>query len=126
MASGYIKNGITANGSVAAIITNNVVTGSGPVGVPLAAQNGIQVAFGATAVVRGNTVSGNDYTPALRNYNFSGIGFLNLIRYCYKFFLLLFQFSQNAFFQRHCTKQRFVPIRHIDALVTLRSSMSTR
>ncbi|MFZ5853741.1 MAG: right-handed parallel beta-helix repeat-containing protein [Chloroflexota bacterium] len=61
--NGYIKNGITANGSVAAVITNNVVTGSGPVGVPLAAQNGIQVAFGATAIVRGNAVSGNDYTP---------------------------------------------------------------
>lgn len=63
VANGYIKNGITANGSVAAIITNNVVTGSGPIGVPLAAQNGIQVGFGATAIVRGNTVSGNDYTP---------------------------------------------------------------
>ena len=63
VANGYIKNGITANGSVAATITNNVVTGSGPVGVPLAAQNGIQVAYGATAVIRGNTVSGNDYTP---------------------------------------------------------------
>lgn len=63
VANGYIKNGITANGSVAAVITNNVVTGSGPVGVPLAAQNGIQVGFGATAIVRGNTVSGNDYTP---------------------------------------------------------------
>ena len=62
VADGYIKNGITANGSVAAEITNNVVTGSGPVGVPLAAQNGIQVGFGATAMVRGNTVSGNDYT----------------------------------------------------------------
>ncbi len=60
---GYIKNGITANGSVAATITNNTVTGSGPVGVPLAAQNGIQIGFGATAVVRGNTISGNDYTP---------------------------------------------------------------
>ncbi len=63
VATGYIKNGITANGSVAAVITNNVVTGSGPVGVPLAAQNGIQVGYGATAVVRGNTVSGNHYTP---------------------------------------------------------------
>lgn len=63
VANGYIKNGITANGSVAAVIANNVVTGSGPVGVPLAAQNGIQIGFGATAIVRGNTVSGNDYTP---------------------------------------------------------------
>ena len=62
--NGYIKNGITANGSVAATITNNVVTGSGPIGEPLAAQNGIQVGFGATAIVKGNTVSGNNYTPA--------------------------------------------------------------
>ena len=71
--SGYIKNGITANGSVAATITNNVVTGSGPVGVPLAAQNGIQVGFGATAIVSGNTVSGNDYTPT--SYDACGILF---------------------------------------------------
>ncbi|MBM2812417.1 MAG: hypothetical protein HW416_3176 [Chloroflexi bacterium] len=62
--SGYIKNGITANGSVAATITNNIVTGSGPVGVPLAAQNGIQIGFGGTATVEGNTISGNDYTPS--------------------------------------------------------------
>lgn len=63
VAEGYIKNGITANGSVAATITNNVVTGAGPVGVPLAAQNGIQVGFGATAIVEGNVISGNFYTP---------------------------------------------------------------
>ncbi len=62
-AEGYIKNGITASGSVTAIITNNVVTGSGPVGIPLAAQNGIQVGFGATAIVEGNIVSDNSYTP---------------------------------------------------------------
>lgn len=61
--NGYIKNGITANGSVAASITNNVVTGNGPLGVPLAAQNGIQIGFGATAIVKGNTITGNDYTP---------------------------------------------------------------
>ena len=61
--NGYIKNGITANGSVAATITNNGVTGSGPLDVPLAAQNGIQIGFGATAIVQGNTISGNNYTP---------------------------------------------------------------
>jgi hypothetical protein len=33
------------------------------VGVPFAAQNGIQIGFGATAIVRNNVVSGNDYTP---------------------------------------------------------------
>jgi hypothetical protein len=62
--SSYIKNGITANGSVVATITNNVVTGYGPLGVPYSAQNGIQVGFGATGTVRGNTITGNDYTPA--------------------------------------------------------------
>ncbi|HJS27903.1 MAG TPA: right-handed parallel beta-helix repeat-containing protein [Actinomycetota bacterium] len=61
--SDYIKNGITVNGSVAAIVTNNIATGLGPVGVPLAAQNGIQIGFGATAQVEDNTVSGHDYTP---------------------------------------------------------------
>lgn len=61
--NGYIKGGIVANGSVAATITGNTVTGWGPVGVPFAAQNGIQIGFGATAIVRNNVVSGNDYTP---------------------------------------------------------------
>ncbi len=59
----YVKGGIVANGSVAATITGNTITGWGPVGVPFAAQNGIQVGFGGTATIRGNSVSGNDYTP---------------------------------------------------------------
>jgi len=59
---GYQKNGITANGSVAATILNNTVTGAGPVNY--IAQNGIQIGFGGTAIVKGNTASGNDYTPA--------------------------------------------------------------
>ena len=58
--SDYQKTGILANGSVNATILNNVVTGAGPVGY--IAQNGIQVAFGGTGLVRGNTVSGNSYT----------------------------------------------------------------
>ena len=57
----YQKTGILANGSVAAIISNNVVTGAGPVNY--IAQNGIQVGFGGTAIVRNNEISGNDYTP---------------------------------------------------------------
>jgi hypothetical protein len=57
----YQKNGITANGSVAATITNNTVTGSGPVNY--IAQNGIQVGFGGTATLKNNAVSGNNYTP---------------------------------------------------------------
>jgi hypothetical protein len=60
--SGYQKNGITANGSVAAFITDNQVTGDGP--VAHIAQNGIQIGFGATAEVRDNAATGNDYTPA--------------------------------------------------------------
>lgn len=59
--TGYQKGGIVANGSVAATITGNLVTGAGP--VDYIAQNGIQVGFGGTALVRGNTVGGNDYTP---------------------------------------------------------------
>jgi hypothetical protein len=58
----YQKNGITVRGSVSATVSNNVVTGEGP--VDYIAQNGIQVSYGATALVKGNTVSGNYYTPA--------------------------------------------------------------
>ena len=67
----YQKNGITANGNVAATITGNTVTGDGPVGY--IAQNGIQVGFGATALVQGNTVSGNWYTGPI--YNACGLLF---------------------------------------------------
>lgn len=41
---------------------SDFVTGEGP--ITYIAQNGIQTSFGATALVRGNTVSGNWYTPA--------------------------------------------------------------
>jgi hypothetical protein len=47
---------------VTATITGNTVTGDGPVGY--IAQNGIQVGFGASATVKGNTASGNYYTPS--------------------------------------------------------------
>jgi parallel beta-helix repeat protein len=56
----YQKNGITINGSVSATITNNTVTGQGP--VSWIAQNGIQIGYGAKATVSGNTVTGNAYT----------------------------------------------------------------
>jgi hypothetical protein len=59
----YNKNGITVDGAIAATVTNNTVTGAGPLGSGYAAQNGIQIGFGASAVVSGNTVSGNVYTP---------------------------------------------------------------
>ncbi len=59
--SNYQKTGIVANGSVAAVITENDITGVGP--VDYIGQNGIQVGFGATAIVRENSATGNDYTP---------------------------------------------------------------
>jgi hypothetical protein len=57
----YQKTGILVNGSVGATITGNTTVGAGPVNY--IAQNGIQIGFGATAEIRGNSVSGNDYTP---------------------------------------------------------------
>jgi len=59
----YNKNGITVNGNYTAAVTNNTLTGAGPLDLGFAAQNGIQIGFGASALVSGNTVSGNDYTP---------------------------------------------------------------
>jgi len=57
----YQKGGIVANGpATAATITNNTVTGLGP--VVFIAGNGIQVSRGAVAEVRGNTISDNFYT----------------------------------------------------------------
>lgn len=60
--SDYQKNGITVRDAGTAVtVLNNVVTGEGP--VAYIAQNGIQISYGATATLKGNTVSGNDYTP---------------------------------------------------------------
>ena len=60
--SNYQKTGILTNGSVSAAITGNTITGAGPVNY--IAQNGIQVGFGATAIVKNNRSSGNNYTGA--------------------------------------------------------------
>ena len=57
----YQKTGIVVNGSLAATVIGNVITGVGP--VDYIAQNGIQIGFGGTAIVQENQVSGNDYTP---------------------------------------------------------------
>src|SRR6202790_2497839 len=56
----YQKNGITVNGNASPMISNNTVTGEGP--VDYIAQNGIQVGYGADAAVTENTVTGNAYT----------------------------------------------------------------
>ena len=57
----YQKGGITANGpGINVDITNNVVTGDGH--VPFIAQNGIQMAFGASSnVITDNYVYGNSF-----------------------------------------------------------------
>jgi hypothetical protein len=57
----YQKTGIIATLSTVATITNNIVTGDGP--ISYIAQNGIQVSFKATAKLVGNDVSLNNYSP---------------------------------------------------------------
>jgi hypothetical protein len=57
----YQKGGIVANGQgVNVAITDNVVTGQGP--VDYIAQNGIQVGYSASGSIMRNTVTGNNYT----------------------------------------------------------------
>ena len=56
----YEKGGVEANGQgVNTTIRDSTVTGSGPVTNP--AQNGIQVGFGASGSVTGNSASANSY-----------------------------------------------------------------
>jgi len=58
----YQKGGITVRGvGASATIERNTLTGVGH--VDFIAQNGIQVSFGGSATVKGNTVSGHWYTP---------------------------------------------------------------
>jgi hypothetical protein len=59
---GYQKAGIVLNGSVTGLVVGNTVTGLGP--VPYVAQNGVQVAFAASALVAGDTVTDNLSTGA--------------------------------------------------------------
>jgi hypothetical protein len=84
--SGYQKGGITINGNVSATITNNTVTGQGP--VSYIAQNGIQIGYGAMATVTGNTVTGNAYSGSnlassagilVVGGEFFGTGFANTV-----------------------------------------------
>ena len=61
--SGFQKNGMALNGNnLTANVTGNTVTGAGAVN--FIAQNGIQIGFGGTGSVIGNTISGFSYTPA--------------------------------------------------------------
>jgi nitrous oxidase accessory protein NosD len=73
----YQKNGITGNESGTEVtITNNVVTGLGP--TTGAAQNGIQIGFGAKGGVLRNTVTDNIWAPCvtLSNCTFNATGIL--------------------------------------------------
>jgi parallel beta-helix repeat protein len=58
----YQKGGIVARDGAKVTISNNIVTGQGPINY--IAQNGIQVSFGASARVFGNNVSLNNYSPS--------------------------------------------------------------
>jgi hypothetical protein len=59
----YQKNGVVVSGTGAVVtVQNNTVTGNGP--VSYIAQNGIQMSYGATGTISGNTVSRNEYTGA--------------------------------------------------------------
>ena len=60
---GYQKGGIVVTGNVAPTIVSNQVQGWGETDV--LAQNGIQVSYGATGLVEGNTVRGNWFTGNL-------------------------------------------------------------
>jgi parallel beta-helix repeat protein len=72
----YQKNGITGNESGTQItIRENVVTGAGP--TTGAAQNGIQVGFGAQGEVKNNSVANNVWSPCVSvdqcDFNATGI-----------------------------------------------------
>lgn len=73
----YQKNGITGNESGTEVtITGNAVTGLGP--TTGAAQNGIQIGFGATGAVLENSVTDNVWSPcvSLQNCAFNATGIL--------------------------------------------------
>jgi hypothetical protein len=58
----YQKGGVVVTGDGAAVkVVGNVVKGQGR--IDWIAQNGIQVSYGATAVVAKNLVAGHAYTP---------------------------------------------------------------
>jgi hypothetical protein len=64
----YQKGGIVVNGASTVAVSDNTVTGLGP--VDLIAQNGIQAGYGATVQIKRNVVTGNAYTGA----NFASSG----------------------------------------------------
>ncbi len=66
----YDKNGVTCDDlGESCTVSSSTIAGAGP--TSLIAQNGIQVAFGASGTITNDTVSGNHYIPAL-NANYFG------------------------------------------------------
>ena len=58
----YQKNGVVATGDKTAVqVLNNTVTGRGHLST--IAQNGVVILDKATALIKGNSISGNWYTP---------------------------------------------------------------
>jgi hypothetical protein len=58
----YQKNGVVATGANTVVnVLNNTVTGRGQ--LDSIAQNGVVMLSGATGLIKGNTISGNFYTP---------------------------------------------------------------
>jgi hypothetical protein len=57
---GYQKGGIQVSGAIRATVRENVLTGLGP--VDFIAQNGIEIASGAAAIIGDNLIRANSYT----------------------------------------------------------------
>ena len=72
--SSYGKGGVVCDDpGLTCTVTGDRITGIGP--TPAIASNGIQVAFGAVGMIRGDHVSGNDYTGAEATNDFYGNGY---------------------------------------------------
>lgn len=62
--SSYQKTGVLVKEKVLSVVTGNTITGYGP--VDFIAQNGVQVSFGATALVNSNfSLPENVFLPIL-------------------------------------------------------------
>ncbi|MEO8601672.1 MAG: hypothetical protein ABI629_03745 [bacterium] len=73
----YGKNGITCStAGVHCTISGNTVLGRGPVTVPHAAQNGIQISSGAGGTISGNQVHAHFYSAMAPNTDFCATGIL--------------------------------------------------
>jgi len=64
--TGYQKTGILVNGAVDAAVTGNVVDSGAP--SPFNARNGVQIGFGARALVARNRISGNSYSGTVDTF----------------------------------------------------------